>query len=95
MRNWFSNYAYESPVLDTSDGFGGSAFIESECVDGFDVERKNRDTVENYEDAIRNGVGDSVEISVPLAGNSNSYVEKEEQEKPPLNEVLVYFLPRC
>ncbi|GMP95689.1 hypothetical protein CsSME_00044634 [Camellia sinensis var. sinensis] len=31
ITRWFSSYAYESPVLDTSDDFKGSIFTESEC----------------------------------------------------------------
>ncbi|KAI7994274.1 hypothetical protein LOK49_LG11G02287 [Camellia lanceoleosa] len=31
ITRWFSSYAYESPVLDTSDDFKGSIFTESGC----------------------------------------------------------------
>ncbi|XP_019190710.1 PREDICTED: uncharacterized protein LOC109185182 [Ipomoea nil] len=38
IKNWFSSYAYESPTLDSSDGFSILKYEESE----FDIEERSR-----------------------------------------------------
>ncbi|KAK9274819.1 hypothetical protein L1049_022071 [Liquidambar formosana] len=44
IRNWFSSYVYESPILDTSDGLGGSGNKERECErEQFNVEESKRE----------------------------------------------------
>ncbi|CAL5355859.1 unnamed protein product [Camellia sinensis] len=54
ITRWFSSYAYESPVLDTSDDFKGSIFTESECDRvGCNAENCSKEKGENLMDFRR------------------------------------------
>ncbi|XP_059642566.1 uncharacterized protein LOC132284472 [Cornus florida] len=61
LKNWFSSYVYESPVLDTSDDFGLSYLEESECdTEGFNAGKSSKRKEENLKESTRAGKRDEL-----------------------------------
>ncbi|PON64591.1 ATP-dependent caseinolytic protease/crotonase family protein [Parasponia andersonii] len=90
VRNWFSSYVYESPTLDTIDGFRDSRSEDSECEeDGFVVEESNREKAEAYGE-LRGTRSDDAENSYGR-GNYDKTCEINKQKKQPSNKDD----PRC
>lgn len=89
VKNWFSSYVYESPALDTNDGFKDSLNKESECEeDGFIVDESNREKAEGYVKLKRTTKRDGVESSNGLA-NCGNYSGNNQLEKQLLHKVLI------
>ncbi|PON65121.1 ATP-dependent caseinolytic protease/crotonase family protein [Trema orientale] len=85
VRNWFSSYVYESPTLDTIDGFRDSLSKESECEeDGFVDEESDREKAEAYEE-FRGTRSDDAENSYGR-GNYDKTCEINKQKKQPSNK---------
>ncbi|KAL5551386.1 hypothetical protein UlMin_001562 [Ulmus minor] len=85
VRNWFSSYVYESPTLDTSDGFRDSVFEESKCEDGHKVELINEGKNEDYNEFRRTGNSNDVANSNGFVSSNNSSgfskLEKQPSDK--------------
>lgn len=98
IRNWFSSYVYESPTLDTNDGFRDSLSKESECEEGgFIVEESNRDKAEDDCGLFRRiRRRDDAENSNGL-GNCDKTCQDNKHEKQTSNKVLILYrvLPFC
>lgn len=89
MKNWFSSYVYESPTLDTKDGFNDSLYKESECEeDGLIVDESSREKVEGYVEFKRTRIRDDVESSNKVI-NCGNYSGDNKQEKQLPNKVLI------
>ncbi|XP_024026904.1 uncharacterized protein LOC21406770 [Morus notabilis] len=86
VKNWFPSYVYESPALDTNDGFKDSLNKESECEeDRFIVDESNREKAEGYVKLKRTTKRDGVESSNGLA-NCGNYCGNNQLEKQLLNK---------
>ena len=96
IRNWFSSYVYDSPVLGTND-FGDSLSKEIECEnDEFDIEETNlekEETLGEYSKSKNRGV---VNIGEKLHSNgfvkSKSCFMNNEQKEQSSREVLFIHL---
>lgn len=95
IRNWFSSYVYESPSLDTANGFGDSVCKDGKAEkDEVLVEDSNREKEEDLED-FSTSRSDSEEVGVEkvqseeFAKYNTSRHNKQEQ---PVSEVLFLFL---
>ena len=96
IRNWFSSYAYDSPVLGTND-FGDSLSKEIECENGeFDIKEtdlEKEETLGEYSKSKNRGV---VNIGEKLHSNgfvkSNSCFMNNEQKEQSSREVLFTHL---
>ena len=96
IRNWFSSYVYNSPVLGTND-FGDSLSKEIECEnDEFDIEETNlekEETLGEYSKSKNRGV---VNIGENLHSNgfvkSKSCFMNNEQKEQSSREVLFIHL---
>ena len=96
IRNWFSSYVYDSPVLGTND-FGDSLSKEIECEnDEFDIEEtnlENEETLGEYSKSKNRGV---VNIGEKLHSNgfvkSKSCFMNNEQKEQSSREVLFIHL---
>lgn len=97
IKNWFSSYVYESPSLDTTDGFGDSLCKESKCEkDGFLVENSQRENEEDLGSSSRiSSVSEEVvgekEQSVGLANCDSSWRDTK-QARQPLSEVILLYI---
>ena len=92
MRNWFSSYVYESPTLDTADGFRDSLSKEGECEDDeFIGEESNREKAKDGGEFTKPISNDDFQNS---NGLGNYYKNCEDQEKESSNKVLI-FLSLC
>ncbi|KAF4374772.1 hypothetical protein F8388_020293 [Cannabis sativa] len=76
VRNWFSSYVYESPILDTADGFKDSLANETECENNeFMAEESKRNKAKDYREFRRNKSSDDAEISNGLGDYDNKTCE--------------------
>ena len=92
MKNWFSSYVYESPTLDTKDGFNDSLYKESECEeDGLIVDESSREKVDGYVEFKRTRIRDDIDSSNRLI-NCGNYSGDNKQEKQLPNKVLISSL---
>ena len=96
IRNWFSSYVYDSPVLGTND-FGDSLSKEIECEnDEFDIKEtdlEKEETLGEYSNSKNRG---EVNIGEKLHSNgfvkSNSCFMNNEQKEQSSREVLFTHL---
>ena len=96
IRNWFSSYVYDSPVLGTND-FGDSLSKEIECEnDEFDIKEtdlEKEETLGEYSKSKNRGV---VNIGEKLHSNgfvkSKSCFMNNEQKEQSSREVLFIHL---
>jgi hypothetical protein len=92
IRNWFSSYVYESPVLGTND-FGDSVCKESEKDDLVveDTDSEKEETLEEYRKSRNRG-----EVIIGEKLHSNGFVKcnsgfvNNEQKGQSSREVLFY-----
>lgn len=94
VKNWFSSYAYESPVLDTSDQFEDSLHLEIEP-ENFVVEDSDGETEEKLI-VIRKVRGGDENIDEEKVHYSftkhNSFIEVHEQKQVCKVQVLYLFM---
>ncbi|XP_057976427.1 uncharacterized protein LOC131163739 [Malania oleifera] len=70
IRNWFSSYAYESPLLDICKDFGCSVPREGECKkDGLSVRDSHREKENNLEVLITNKKEDELFFGEKIASS--------------------------
>ena len=96
IRNWFSSYVYDSPVLGTND-FGDSLSKEIECEnDEFDIEETNLEKEETLGEYSKSKNRGEVNIGENLHSNgfvkSNSCFMNNEQKEQSSREVLFIHL---
>ena len=96
IRNWFSSYVYDSPVLGTND-FGDSLSKEIECEnDEFDIKEtdlEKEETLGEYSKSKNRGV-----VNIGEKMHSNGFVKSKscfmnnEQKEQSSREVLFIHL---
>ena len=96
IRNWFSSYVYDSPVLGTND-FGDSLSKEIECEnDEFDIEETDLEKEETLGEYSKSKNRGEVNIGEKLYSNgfvkSNSCFMNNEQKEQSSREVLFIHL---
>ena len=96
LRNWFSSYAYDSPVLGTND-FGDSLSKEIECEnDEFDIKETDLEKEETLGEYSKSKNRGEVNIGEKLHSNgfvkSNSCFMNNEQKEQSSREVLFTHL---
>ncbi|XP_062119507.1 uncharacterized protein LOC133833946 [Humulus lupulus] len=88
VEQWFSSYVYESPILDTADGFKDSLAKETECEDNESmVEESKRNKAKEYREFRRIKSSDDGDISNGL-GNYDKTCEyyKHGKQSPDKND---------
>ena len=91
VRNWFSSYVYESPILDTADGFKDSLAKETECEDNESmVEESKRNKAKDYREFRRTKSSDDGEISNGL-GNYDKTCEYYKHGKQSPDKVHILY----
>ena len=96
IRNWFSSYVYDSPVLGTND-FGDSLSKEIECEnDEFDIKETDLEKEETLGEYSKSKNRGEVNIGEKLHSNgfvkSNSCFMNNEQKEQSSREVLFTHL---
>ncbi|VFQ70526.1 unnamed protein product [Cuscuta campestris] len=88
VRNWFSSYVYESPTLDTSDGFSLSKYEESEsgveeCPEGSQKKLQNLSSTEavfSMDRNIKNAHDPSSPKKRQCSGGNNNFSSQMEPQ---------------
>ncbi|KAG8486635.1 hypothetical protein CXB51_020049 [Gossypium anomalum] len=85
IGNWFPDYVYESPVLDTNDEFEDSLSKNTEpSRDKFVVEDSKRQKRDNFKTTTKTGCRDEVVVGKKMFSNGfeecNSPIRHDEQE---------------
>ena len=92
IGNWFPDYVYKSPVLDTSDEFRDTLSIDREPNEEKfaigDSKRKNQVNLTTTKTRCRNEVVVGKEVSNEF-GKCNSSQRHDDHENKSINKVLV------
>lgn len=89
IGNWFPDYVYESPVVDTIDGFRDTLSIEESNEDKFavgDSKREQENLRKTTKTRCRNEVGVGKEISNEFV-KCKSSLRHDDQENKSINKV--------
>ncbi|XVF13448.1 hypothetical protein REPUB_Repub08aG0208800 [Reevesia pubescens] len=85
IGNWFPDYVYESPVLDTSDEFRGTLSMDRESNEDKsaveDIKRKKQENFKTTKTRCRNEVVVGKKICSNEFGKCNSSLRHDEQEE--------------